>query len=142
MTCPIQHPTCLYFFCSHQKKVIVNEVISILIQCLQLASIQGIFSCIQHLYIKRKTTKKFNFELLCLFYRPVQQCFKGSRRFFFFFMTVMSQDTIKGSNITIKKCSSIFDTYILKENLLLIVSHNIYGIALLMMKKLNDSNSL
>ena len=31
-----------------------------------------------------------------------------------------------------KKCSSIFDTYILIENVLLIVSYGIYGIALLL----------
>ena len=57
-----------FFFCSHQKKVIVNKVISSLKQCLQLASIHGSFSYIQHLYTQRKTTKKFNFELLCLYH--------------------------------------------------------------------------
>ena len=132
--CSIKHSTSLHFFCSHQKKVIVNKVNSILKQCLQLASIYGIFSFIQHLYIQRKTTKKFNFELLCLFYVPYNiqllMCFKESRRLFFFFMTVMFQVTIEGSNVTIKKCSSIFDTYILIENLLLIVPYYIYGIAL------------
>ena len=57
------------FFCSHQKKVIVSKVFSIVKQFLQL-SIHGIFSCIQHLYIQRKTTKNFKFELLCHFYVP------------------------------------------------------------------------
>ena len=57
-----------FFFCSHQKKIIVNKVISFLKQCSQLASIHGIiFSCMQYLYILRKTTKKFNFKLLCLY---------------------------------------------------------------------------
>ena len=104
-----------FFFYSHQKKVIVNKVISVLKKHLQLASIHGIFSFIQHLYIQRKTTKKFNFELLCLFYVPYNiqllMCFKESRRLFFFFMTVMFQVTIEGPNITIKKFSSKFNTY-------------------------------
>ena len=36
--------------------------------------------------------------------------FKESR-LFFFFMTVMFYITIEDPNITIKKCSSIFETY-------------------------------
>ena len=92
--CPVQHIpyyfllVCFFFlfffFCSHQKKVIVNKVISFLKQCLQLASIHGIFSCIQHLYIQRKTNKKFNFELLCLYYNlydiQLTRCLKESRK--------------------------------------------------------------
>ena len=71
----------------------------------------------------------------CLFSFPYNiwllMCFKKSRRLFFFFMTVMFLATIEVPNITIKKCSSIFDTYILIENLLLIVPYDIYEIALL-----------
>ena len=37
-------------------------------------------------------------------------------------------------NVTIKKCSSTFDTHVLIENLLLIVPCNIYGIALLVLQ--------
>ena len=121
------------FFCSHLKKVIVNKVISILKQCLQLVPVHGIFYLCIDLYIQRKTTKKFNFELLCLFSVPYDtwllRCFKERRRLFFFFMTVMFYVTVEGPNITIKKCSSIFDTYILIENLHLIVPYDIYGIA-------------
>ena len=57
----------LFFFCSHQKNVVANKVISILKQCLQLASIHGVFSCMQHLYIQRKITEKFNFNY-CVFF--------------------------------------------------------------------------
>ena len=112
MSCATFHQ--LAFFCSHQKKVIVNKVVSILKQCLYLVSIHAIFSCIQHLYIQRKTTTKFNFELLCLFYVPFDiqllMCFKENRRLFFSFMTVLFQVTTEGPNITNKKCS-IFETY-------------------------------
>ena len=91
------------FFSIQKKKVIVNKVISILKWCLQLASIHSISSFIYHLYIQRKTTKKFNFELLCLFYVPYDiqllMCFKESRRLFFFFETVMFQVTIEGLSI-------------------------------------------
>ena len=73
-SCPVRHVPysilLVCFFFSHQKKVIVNKVISFLKQCLQLASVHGSFSCIQHLYIQRKTTKKFNFKLLCLYHIP------------------------------------------------------------------------
>ena len=60
INCPVPHSTCLhffffFFFCSHQKKVIVNKVISILKQCLQLPLFMVFFPCIQHLYIKGKT---------------------------------------------------------------------------------------
>ena len=122
------------FFCSHQKKLIVNKVNSILKQCLQLVSIHTIFSCMQQLHIQRKITKKFNFELLCLFksFTPFSfSCvLRRAEGYFFFFMTVMFEVTIEAPNITILKCSSLFDTYILIENLLLIVLYNIYGIAL------------
>ena len=91
------------FFSIQKKKVIVNKVISIPKWCLQLASIHCISSFIYHLYIQRKTTKKFNFELLCLFYVPYDiqllMCFKESRRLFFFFQTVMFQVTIEGLSI-------------------------------------------
>ena len=114
MTCPVQHSTSLHFFEVTKKKVIVNKVISILKQCLQLASVHGIFSCIQHLCIQRITTKKFNLELLGLFYVPFDiqllMCFKENRRLFFSFMTVVFQVTTEGPNITNKKCS-IFETY-------------------------------
>ena len=38
-------------------------------------------------------------------------CFKESRRLFLFFMTIMFLVTIESPTITIKKISSIFDTY-------------------------------
>ena len=80
---------CKLYTTAHQKKVMINKVISILKQCLQLAYIRGIFSFVQHLYIQRKATKKFNFELLCLFYVPYDiqllMCFKESRSFVFFY---------------------------------------------------------
>ena len=94
--CPVRHgpqgnSTSLHCFAVTKKTVIANKVISILWQCLQVASIHGIFFCIQHLYNQRKTTKKFNLECLCLFYVPFDIqlliCFKESRRLFFFFMT-------------------------------------------------------
>ena len=44
-------------------------------------------------------------------------------------MTVIFYDTIEGPNITMKKCSSLHDTYILIENLLLNVPNDIFGIA-------------
>ena len=47
---------------------------------------------------------------------------------------IMFYVTIEGANETTKKCSSIFDTYILIENLLLIVSYNIYRINLFLTK--------
>ena len=66
-------------------------------------------------------------------------CFKESRSLSFFFITVMFYVTIEGPNITIKKWSSIFDTYILIENLLFIVPHDVCGIALLSFCLKNNS---
>ena len=98
-----------------------------------MASVHGVFSYIQHLHIQRKTSKKFNFKL-SLFSVPYDiqllLYFKESRRLFFFFMTVMFQVTVEGLNITIRKCSSIFDTCILIENLLPVDRYDIYGITL------------
>ena len=76
-----------FFFFIYFQKVIVNEVISFLKQWLQLASIHGIFSCIQHLNIQAEATKKFSFHLLCLYYLyyipydiQLTICFQKSRK--------------------------------------------------------------
>ena len=65
-------------------------------------------------YILRKTTKKFNFELLHLF--------MSCMTFSFYCVLRRAEGPKEGS--------SIFDTYILIQSLLLIVLYNIYGIAL------------
>ena len=68
-TCLVQHSISLYLFGSHQKKVIVNKVISFLKQCLQLASNHGIFFLVYSIYTfseKQPRSSTLNYCLFCM----------------------------------------------------------------------------
>ena len=132
-----------YFFCIAAKKMsiqsleknLIVKVISALIQCVQLASIHALFPCIWYLYIQRKTTKKFNFELLCLFYGPydiqlLNVFLRRAEGYFFLQDCYVLGLTIEGLNIAnYQKMFYICHHIYFNGKLLLIVLYYIHGIA-------------
>ena len=124
-TCPMQHSIGFYLLCIHYKKVIVNKV-SLFPKIKFKVSLYSWYY--REIERERKRERPFihsvenqeestqqplNYNVFFMSRTKFGflRCFKESRKLFFFFMAVMFQVTIESQHITIKKFSSIFDSY-------------------------------